>query len=320
MQVVILAAGRGNRLGRLGARYSKPMIPILGEPMISVVLRTFAPLAPNEIIVVGNPNDTALGEHVSAWNGKYGRVRLVYQEEPLGTAHALQAAADHLDEIFLLTASDHLVEADEIVEFAAAVREMGSCEALLSVMRMDRARIQESAAVTLDGQGEVRRVVEKPRPDEATSRLAALPLYAFRRSVLDHMFALRPSSRGEYEIPSGIQRLIDHGGRVRAFMWGKRMTVNTAADYLDVHLRLLRQRGSRIAEGAVLGRELNLRDPVVVEAGASLGDESQIGPLVYVGEQARVGAGARIERAVVMPGAEVPPGARVSDQVLLGSA
>jgi len=316
MQVVILAAGRGQRLGRLAERYSKPMLPIMGEPMIGRVLRAFSMLAPPEIIVIGSPRDHTLESYLSTLDGKGPAIRLLHQKEPLGTANALMVAADYLGEMFLVSACDHMVEVIELQRFAEAAMEMEHCDALLSIMRMDRCRIQESAAVSLDNQGEVRRVVEKPNAEEAASRLAALPLYAFSRPILEHMCALRPSSRGEYEIPAGIQRLIDGGGRVRAFMWDARMTVNTVAEYLDVHMRLLRRRGSWVSEEALIGQEVAFQAPVAVEAEARLGDGSQIGPLAYICRRAQIGAGSRIVRSVVMPGAEVQPGARIVDQVV----
>ncbi len=320
MQVVILAAGRGHRLGRLAERYSKPMLPIMGEPMIGRILRTFSMLASPEVIVVGSPGDDALGAYLSSLDGKGPAIRLLHQKEPLGTANALQVAADYVGDLFLVSACDHMVEADELRRFAEAAMEMDNCDALLSIMRMDRNLIQESAAVSLDDQGEVRQVVEKPKPDEAASRLAALPLYAFRRSILEHMGALDPSPRGEYEIPAGIQRMIDGGGRVRAFMWNTRMTVNTVAEYLDVHLRLLRRSGPWVSAEAIIGREVIFQAPVGVEIEARLGDGSQIGPMAYVCRRARIGAGAQIVRSVVMPNAEVRPGARIVDQVVLESA
>ena len=111
---VILAAGRGKRLGALADGRSKAMQPIVGQPMIE---RVMAGLHRNDIlrfVVVIHPDDDALYRHLRTGLSFDASVTVVYQEERLGMAHALRQAAPYVGgDRFVLSACDNLVpEAD----------------------------------------------------------------------------------------------------------------------------------------------------------------------------------------------------------------
>src|SRR5688572_15069213 len=53
MQVVVLAAGLGSRLGQLAERLPKALVTVGGEPLLEHAVRFAVALAPAEIVVVG---------------------------------------------------------------------------------------------------------------------------------------------------------------------------------------------------------------------------------------------------------------------------
>ena len=88
---VVLAAGRGKRLRPLTDHRSKATLPVAGRPMVERVMEMLARDGVSRFVVVVHPDDQALIERLegSAWAD---RVRLVYQEQRGGMAHALECA------------------------------------------------------------------------------------------------------------------------------------------------------------------------------------------------------------------------------------
>jgi dTDP-glucose pyrophosphorylase len=86
-------------------------------------------------------------------------------------------------------------------------------------------------------QGErVTRIVEKPAPGEVPGDLASLPLYLFTPALLDHLEAVCPSPRGEYELQDAIAGLIASGAEVDGILFSSRQTINSPDDLLTLNL------------------------------------------------------------------------------------
>lgn len=89
MKTVIMAGGKGTRIASLNSEVPKPMIPIMGKPILEYEIETLKRQGFVEIILVVG----YLGHIVSDYFGdgtKYGvSIEYVYEEEPLGTAGAL---------------------------------------------------------------------------------------------------------------------------------------------------------------------------------------------------------------------------------------
>jgi NDP-sugar pyrophosphorylase family protein len=83
MQAVILAAGQGTRMGPITYTRSKAMISIANKPTIEWLI-SFMDFC-DEIIIVVNKKQNDIINHFK--NNK--KIKFVYQEEQLGTAHAL---------------------------------------------------------------------------------------------------------------------------------------------------------------------------------------------------------------------------------------
>src|SRR5438067_4069811 len=77
---VILAAGHGTRMR---SRTPKVLHPICGRPMVDWVLNALKEAGAKDVKVIANPHHADVAAHLD------GRVELVYQRDPKGTAHAL---------------------------------------------------------------------------------------------------------------------------------------------------------------------------------------------------------------------------------------
>lgn len=315
-QGVILAAGRGTRLGTLGRTRSKATLPILGVPIVVRVMQTLQAIGIREFIVVRRPDDHEIEPSIRAWQGEGVAVHLVRQERPAGTAHALSCAVPLIRGDFVLSACDSLLPEQEAMQaFSRWDRSTGS-EALMCLAHVSPQALSEVGVVVLEGPW-VQRVVEKPGPARAPSAVASLPHYGFPLRFLDYLPRVPVSARGEYEIQDAIQQFLAEGGRARGVFVRGRLSLTRPEDLLVIHRQVFHTLGE---DFLVLPPEVppgvRFLPPCQVDRGVRLGSGSSIGPAVYLEGGCEVGEGAEIREAVVLRGARVTAGARVVGRVV----
>lgn len=208
-RAVLLAAGRGTRLGSLTASCPKPMLDVAGRPIIGHILAGLAAAGVQEAVIVTG----YLAEQVEQGLGdgaRYGlHLRYHRQPRPDGTARALALARADLDgSRFFFGWGDILVFPDNYRRvIAAAAAQSGTT--VLAVNEVDDP--WAGGAVYVDGQMRVQRLVEKPPRGSSTTRWNNAGLGVLGPSIWPHVDALRPSARGEYELPQAIAALIEAG-------------------------------------------------------------------------------------------------------------
>ena len=226
LTAIILAAGAGTRLGELGRRFSKPMVPLLGRPLLDWLIADLHTAGVERIIVVGNPADVPLASHLQS---AHPTVRFVTQPERLGIADALRCALPLVadEPAYVACACDSLFLPREIREMIARGRaQPGS--AIVGVIEMGVAATHSRSAVRVDGT-RVIAIIEKPAPDTALSGLVAAPLY-----WLPHAFAplltTAPPADGESYISTALAAFINGGGIAHAVRLSERIEVTTPSD------------------------------------------------------------------------------------------
>lgn len=226
MKSVVLAAGEGSRLRPLTEERPKPLIEVDGAPLLSHTFDRLASVGTEEIItVIGYRWQDIIDRFGYAYDGipiSYAR-----QSEPRGLADALLAAADHIDDQFILTYGDVIMDAD--FQACLSLHRRTSADATLLVMDVSREEAKESGICIVNEEGDVKRVVEKPQ--EPASTLALPGFIVFDPIILQACRLVTPSERGEYELLDAIDLLV-HAGRIvewiKAVRW--RVNVNTPSD------------------------------------------------------------------------------------------
>src|SRR5438309_1701909 len=111
MQALVLAAGDGDRLHPLTLTAPKPLVPLLGRPIITHVFDALFSAGVTQAVVVIGYRGADLRTALEA-SSRY-RSRLTFVENPkfsLGNARSLWAARDVVGDRFLLTMADHVLE------------------------------------------------------------------------------------------------------------------------------------------------------------------------------------------------------------------
>ena len=227
-KIVILARGLGTRMRRDDAATGidgqqaamadtgvKALIPI-GRPFLDYVLSAVADAGYRHACLVVGPEQEAIrkyyGEEIATQrlDGAFAD-----QAEPKGTADAVAAAEAFADgDHFAVINSDNYYPAEAL----RGLREQPGCAAALFERdamltgNVTEDRIKRLAVARIDAQGNLEGIVEKP--DDAA--LAALPrplwvsmnCWRFGPSIFEACRAIKPSPRGEFEIPDAVGHAI----------------------------------------------------------------------------------------------------------------
>jgi NDP-sugar pyrophosphorylase family protein len=214
---VLLAAGRGKRLGALTADMPKPMLDIAGAPLISHIVDVFAAAGLERFVIVTG----YLSEQIEVWAKIYERqnpgIRIVTVRQPElnGTGGAILAAKPHLasEDRFVFGWGDILMDRANYPRFVDHARN-DEYDLLLAVNRVkDPFR---GAAVYVDAHLIVERIDEKPPKGTAKTEWNNAGLFATGQIIFEYIECLKPSTRGELELPAAISQMIADGRVVRA--------------------------------------------------------------------------------------------------------
>ncbi len=298
MEGVVLVAGEGTRLRPLTFTMPKPLIPLLGKPVVQYGIEQMKSLNINEIVfVVG-----WLGELFKKrfGNGEELGVHLKYvtQERRLGIAHAIHVAITEasINDTFVVYLGDNIID-DSWVKVAKEVEDF---DALVFLTEVPDPR-RFGTAIIKDGK--VVGFVEKPKVPP--SNYALIGLYIFRDpDQYERCFKnIKPSWRGEYEITDILNCYIRNNWRLRyGIIKGWWKDTGKPDDMIEALIILMDKyvREPRI-EGTVNGKVVG---NVIVEEGAVV-DGVVYGP-AYIGKNVYVSSNAVLEHYV-----DLENGARV---------
>jgi glucose-1-phosphate thymidylyltransferase len=220
---VVLAGGEGTRLHPLTRITNKHLLPIYDRPMVAYAIEALVKANVTELMVV--TGGTHAGEFLRLLgNGhEYGidRLSYAYQDRPGGIAEALSLAERFADgERIVVMLADNVVERSIRPAVSNFEKQERGARILLSQID-DPAHLRHLGVPELNGDGRIRRIVEKPA--DPPSSLAVTGIYLYDEDVFKVIPTLEPSRRGELEITDVNNWYIEQGVmeyEVVAGFWG----------------------------------------------------------------------------------------------------
>jgi len=229
-KAVILARGLGTRMQRpddsanlddeqaaIARSGVKAMIPI-GRPFLDYVLSALADAGYRRVCLVVAPDHDAIRQYYHE-EVRLERVAVDFavQEVPKGTADAVAAVESFAaDDPFLVINSDDYYPVESLLR----LREETGCatalferESMIAGSNIPEDRVRAFAVGQIDEGQFLTRVIEKP--DEATLASMPKPLWLsmncwrFGPSIFEACRKIKPSQRGELELPDAVQFTID---------------------------------------------------------------------------------------------------------------
>ena len=221
MKAVILAAGKGTRMGALTDELPKPMLPVEGKPILEHIISGIAAQGVREFCLITGWKAEFIEQHFGDGSSLGLSISYARQEVQDGTGKAPELAKSFVgDDPFLLTYGDILVRPKT---YATMVERFGQGEFSGLITVTPGEDVTKGAINFFDDQFCLRKIVEKPsleqldqlRTDrwlkEGDPMWYNAGIYIFRPVVFDHTAKLKKSPRGEYELTDAIATMIDAG-------------------------------------------------------------------------------------------------------------
>lgn len=222
MKAVILAAGKGTRLGDLTKEIPKPMIRVGNRSCLGWILEGIRNADVKDFIIVtgylGEIIEEAFGD------GREFDVNITYvkQEEQLGTGHALSITRDAVaGEPIIMSFGDILIPPENYSNMLKNFLS-GEHDALLALKWVEDP--YRGAAVYTDENYRVTEIIEKPEKGISSTNWNNAGIFVFKPVIYEYVARLQPSARGEYELTDAISMMLKDGysisGHPLSGYWG----------------------------------------------------------------------------------------------------
>jgi len=326
VKAVVMAGGEGTRLRPLTVNRPKPMVPVVGRPVMEHIISLVRRHGIAEIIATLHYLPDVIEDYFG--DGSEFGVKLKYTVEvtPLGTAGSVRQAAGDLTETFVVISGDALTDMD-LTDLVRFHKEKGAV-ATLALTRVPNPL--EFGVVITDGSGRIVRFLEKPSWSEVFSDTINTGIYVLEPEIFDLMEEGKVYDFSKDIFPQLLASGRPMYGYVSRNYW---CDIGSLDQCLQANEDCLAGRvqvnipGDEVRRGIWIGRNVDIdpsaivSPPVVICDGAVIRRDAVVGEYSVVGPNTVVDRGAQVKRSATMGSVYLGRGADVrAAQVARGAS
>jgi len=288
-------AGRGSRLRPHTLLTPKPLVSVAGKPIVQRLVEDLTKMCGkpvDEIAFVIGDFGKEVEEQLKGIADSLGaKGTICYQNEPLGTAHAILCAEQALEGEVLVAFADTLVRADfELDE---------SKDGVLWVKQIDDP--SSFGVIALDENNTITDYVEKPTT--FVSDLAMIGIYFFKdganlKSELQYLIDNNIIKGGEYQLPDALRNMTKKG---------LKFSPGEVSDWLDCGNKAVTVESNRrmlelIQDEELVNSSAKITNSVIIPpcfiGENAVIENSVVGPFVSVGADTNI-TNSRVEDSII---------------------
>lgn len=226
MKAVILAAGKGTRMGELTAHVPKPMKEVGDKPILQHIVEGLRDEAGiHDFFIITGWCGNVIRDYFG--DGQRFKVKVSYGEQVVqdGTGKAPELAKEWIGvDRFLLMYGDILLDSPNDYQLLVdAFREDG----VIAVKKMSPEELSKGGAVVLSEKGFMIDLVEKAPVDQVPANaFYNAGIYLLTPRIFNYTATLQKSPRGEYEFTDALRASFKTGDKLRG--------VTLRGDWADV--------------------------------------------------------------------------------------
>jgi NDP-sugar pyrophosphorylase family protein len=298
----------------------KPIVPIFERPFLHYQLDLLKQVPEiDEVILSLNYQPRRIEEIFGDGSAAGMSLRYVVEPAPLGTAGAVRYAGESLHESVVVFNGDVLTE----VDLAAVIRLHRERRAKATIVLTPVENPSAYGLVETDADGNIRRFLEKPKPDEITCDTVNAGIYVLEPDTFDRI----PKDTAWSIERSFFPSLIERGETFVAYVYrGYWIDIGTPEKYVQVHRDIMDGRfhaapflnGHRswVSPQARVEPDVTIEGPSFVDEGSVVKSGARIGPYSVVGRQCHIEEHAVVERSIVWANTRVSQEAVVRRAIL----
>ena len=318
MKVVILAAGEGIRLKPLTDSNPKPLLKVLGEPILKKTISGFLKFGINSFIIVTHFMEDKIKSYLVK-EFPSSEFTFIHQEKIEGTGHAFLLAKNEIKEDFFIGVNGDCIFSEPLLEQTVNAARKNS----ISLGGKYTEETKNFGIILVDDNEKPTKIVEKPSKEDIPKGYANIGLYSLSSDIFDILEVKHKnkeiSSRGEYEITDSINGLLSQHkfpttlvkfddedywfdlGRPWSILEANEVLLSKINDFREgiieenVHIKgkiILRK-------GAILRSGSYIEGPAFFDEGSDIGPNCYIRKFSFFGKNSRVGNGCEVKNSII---------------------
>lgn len=267
-KALIPAAGLGTRFLPATKTVPKEMLTVVDQPILLYVIEEAVSAGIEDIVIVSGRGKHAIEDffdrsyEIEDLLEKSGQketlnrlIRIrdmaniisIRQKQALGLGHAVLCGQPVIgDESFAVLLGDDIVWTDDktpavTAQLSKIYAETGlSTVAVMEVEGRDVEKygIIKGSAMGDSGQYKIENVVEKPKMEDAPSRLALTGRYVFTGKIFDYLKSTKPGKNGEIQLTDAMTDVAKNEGMIATRFQGKRYDAGDKLGYIQANIEL----------------------------------------------------------------------------------
>jgi mannose-1-phosphate guanylyltransferase/phosphomannomutase len=181
MKAVVMAGGEGSRLRPLTSGIPKPLVPVVGKPVMEHILRLLRKHGITDVVVTLQYLGSAIRDYFGDGSDFGVDITYVVEDSPLGTAGSVKNAQEYLDEPFIVISGDALTD----IDLGAVMAYHRDKSAAATIVLTSVSNPLEYGVVITNPDGTINRFLEKPSWGEVFSDQVNTGIYVIQPEVLD---------------------------------------------------------------------------------------------------------------------------------------
>lgn len=285
MKLIIPMAGMGKRMRPHTLTIPKPLIRIAGKPIVQRLVEAIVNVIDNNLdeiaYIVGDFGAEVEKNLLQIAENAGSKGKIYYQQEPLGTAHAIYCAAESLNDSVVVAFADTLFRTFDKMDFNSD----GS-------IWVHSVKDPSSFGVVLtDNNGYVTEFVEKPQ--DFVSSQAIVGVYYFKdgaklKDEIQNLIDKKIMKGGEYQLTDVLQNMLKKGTKFTVYSVPEWLDCGNKNAILYTNKRILENsNGEKLIKESVQAVNTIIIPPCYIGENVILRN-SIIGPHVSIGEGTKI--------------------------------
>lgn len=286
MKIIIPMAGRGTRLRPHTLTVPKPLVKVVGKPIVQRLVESLAASFDEKLEEVafiigpdfGEDTERDLKELATKLGAKGS---IYYQDEKLGTAHAILCAGESLSGNLIVAFADTLFHSDFTLDTAK--------DGVIWVQKVEDPRAY--GVIKMDENNVITDFVEKPQ--EFVSDLAIIGIYYFKngdelKSELQYLIDNDLKEKGEYQLTNALENLKQKGRQFVPATIDEWLDCGNKKAVVHANQRVLEHnKGMNLVSEKAKVVNSTIIQPCFIADGAEV-QNSVVGPYVSIGKNSKI--------------------------------